>query len=61
MICFDAPLQPQALDDVKFIIQRNVHTGVMPDGITLEGVYCVCVCLHGHMFVLVSVCVFVRK
>ena len=37
MLCFDAPLQPQALNDVKFIVQKNVANGVLPEGITLEG------------------------
>lgn len=35
--CFDAPLQPQALADVKSIVQRNVEYGVIEDGLTLEG------------------------
>ena len=36
--CFDAPLQPNALRDVKNIVQRNTETGVASDGVTLEGV-----------------------
>ena len=35
--CFDAPLQPQALKDVKFIVQKNVESGVQAAGLTLEG------------------------
>ena len=35
--CYDAPLQPQALDSVKLIIQRNCVDGVFNNGITLNG------------------------
>jgi len=35
--CFDAPLQPQALQDVKSIVQRNVSTGIIQDGLSMEG------------------------
>ncbi len=35
--CYDAPLQPQALDSVKAIIQRNCQDGVFNNGITLSG------------------------
>ncbi|XP_021951301.1 mitochondrial Rho GTPase 1 isoform X2 [Folsomia candida] len=35
--CYDAPLQPQALDSVKAIIQRNCEDGVFVNGITLSG------------------------
>lgn len=35
--CFDAPLQPQALADVKSIVERNVENGVTAEGLTLEG------------------------
>jgi hypothetical protein len=35
--CYDAPLQPQALDSVKSIIQRNCQDGVFNNGITLSG------------------------
>jgi len=34
---YDAPLQPQALDSVKIIIQRNCVDGVFNNGITLYG------------------------
>lgn len=37
--CYDAPLQPQALDSVKHIIQRNSVDGVFNNGITLRGKY----------------------
>lgn len=36
--CYDAPLQPQALDSVKTIIQRNCQDGLLNNGITLPGV-----------------------
>ncbi|CAG2106672.1 unnamed protein product [Medioppia subpectinata] len=35
--CFDSPLQPQALDDVKNIVKRSVPDGVFDDGLTLPG------------------------
>lgn len=35
--CFNTPLQPQALDDVKNIVKRNVADGVFDDGLTLNG------------------------
>lgn len=35
--CFDAPLQPQALQDVKNIVERNVPSGVTPGGLTMDG------------------------
>ena len=35
--CFDAPLQPNALRDVKNIVKRNTTAGVENDGVTLEG------------------------
>lgn len=35
--CFDAPLQPQALQDVKRIVKKNTSAGVHGDGLTLEG------------------------
>ena len=35
--CFDAPLQPNALSDVKNIVRKNTEAGVERDGITLEG------------------------
>ena len=35
--CFDAPLQPQALQDVKSIVQRNTAVGLCDNGLTLEG------------------------
>ena len=37
ILCFDAPLQPQALMDIKLIIQKNVENGVVAEGISLEG------------------------
>ena len=56
--CFDAPLQPQALQDVKVIVARNTTLGVCNDGLTLEGVrVCVCVCVCVCMCVCVCVCV----
>ncbi|XP_005102389.1 mitochondrial Rho GTPase 1-A isoform X1 [Aplysia californica] len=35
--CFNAPLHPQALEDVKSIVKKNVCDGIIKDGITLKG------------------------
>ncbi|XP_054155369.1 mitochondrial Rho GTPase 1-like [Oppia nitens] len=35
--CFDSPLQPQALEDVKNIVKRSIPDGVFDDGLTLSG------------------------
>ncbi|XP_069122732.1 mitochondrial Rho GTPase 1-A-like isoform X1 [Argopecten irradians] len=35
--CFNAPLQPQALEDVKSIVRRNITDGIIDNGITLKG------------------------
>jgi len=37
MKCFNAPLHPQALEDVKTIVKKNVCDGIIKDGITLKG------------------------
>lgn len=36
--CFNAPLHPQALEDVKAIVKKNVADGIIKDGITLKGI-----------------------
>ncbi|RWS28639.1 Mitochondrial Rho GTPase 1-like protein, partial [Leptotrombidium deliense] len=35
--CFNSPLQPQALDDVKNIVKRSIPDGVFDEGLTLSG------------------------
>lgn len=35
--CFNAPLQPQVLEDVKSVIRKNIQNGVSRNGITLDG------------------------
>ncbi|XP_022247924.1 mitochondrial Rho GTPase 1-like isoform X4 [Limulus polyphemus] len=35
--CFNAPLNPQALDDVKAIVKKNVDEGISNTGLTLKG------------------------
>lgn len=35
--CFGRPLAPQALEDVKMVVCRNVASGVRDDGLTLDG------------------------
>ncbi|CAH1794756.1 unnamed protein product [Owenia fusiformis] len=35
--CFNAPLQPQALDDVKAVVRKNTAEGIRNDSLTLKG------------------------
>ncbi|XP_037820904.1 mitochondrial Rho GTPase isoform X1 [Lucilia sericata] len=35
--CFNTPLQPQILDEVKSVIQKNVADGIYNDSVTLKG------------------------
>ncbi|XP_068153496.1 mitochondrial Rho GTPase isoform X1 [Drosophila tropicalis] len=35
--CFNTPLQPQILDEVKSVIQKNVPDGIANDAVTLKG------------------------
>jgi len=35
--CFNVPLQPQALEDVKAVVRRQIPEGVQRDGITHKG------------------------
>ena len=35
--CFNVPLQPQALEDVKTVVRKHISEGVMDDGITHKG------------------------
>lgn len=35
--CFNTPLQPQILDEVKVVIQKNVPDGIFNDAVTLKG------------------------
>uniref|UniRef100_A0A8C5EQC2 Mitochondrial Rho GTPase n=1 Tax=Gouania willdenowi TaxID=441366 RepID=A0A8C5EQC2_GOUWI len=35
--CFNAPLEPQALEDVKNVVRRNLIDGVCDNGLTLKG------------------------
>lgn len=35
--CFNAPLHPQALEDVKSIVRRNISDGIMENSISLKG------------------------
>lgn len=35
--CFDAPLQPQVLDEVKAVLLRNIPDGIREDSVTLKG------------------------
>ncbi|XP_069005342.1 mitochondrial Rho GTPase 1-A isoform X3 [Embiotoca jacksoni] len=35
--CFNTPLAPQALEDVKNVVRRNMTDGVTDNGLTLEG------------------------
>ncbi|XP_066151791.1 mitochondrial Rho GTPase isoform X1 [Euwallacea fornicatus] len=35
--CFNAPLQPQVLDDVKAVLRKNLDDGVCQNSVTLKG------------------------
>lgn len=35
--CFNAPLEPQALEDVKNVVRKNLTNGVCDNGLTLKG------------------------
>lgn len=35
--CFNAPLQPQVLDEVKAVLTKNIPDGIMDDAVTLKG------------------------
>lgn len=35
--CFNGPLQPQALEDVKSVLRRNLSDGVSGNAITKKG------------------------
>lgn len=36
--CFDAPLKPEAMDDIKTLLKKNIDGGVSPNNcITLTG------------------------
>ncbi|XP_011201086.1 mitochondrial Rho GTPase isoform X3 [Bactrocera dorsalis] len=35
--CFNTPLQPQILDEVKVVIQKNIPDGIFHDAVTLKG------------------------
>ncbi|XP_018319095.1 mitochondrial Rho GTPase isoform X2 [Agrilus planipennis] len=35
--CFNAPLQPQVLDDVKAVLRKNIEEGVQSNCVTLKG------------------------
>jgi Ras family protein T1 len=36
--CFDVPLQPNVLDEVKAIVRRNISDGVVNNGLALRGI-----------------------
>uniref|UniRef100_A0A1A8JRJ2 Ras homolog gene family, member T1b n=1 Tax=Nothobranchius kuhntae TaxID=321403 RepID=A0A1A8JRJ2_NOTKU len=36
-ICFNAPLEPHALEDVKNVVRKNMMDGVLNNGLTLKG------------------------
>ena len=35
--CFNAPLQPQALQDIKNVVMKTLPNGVVDEGLTMEG------------------------
>ncbi len=36
--CFNVPLQPQALEDVKAVVRKHITDGIVRDGITQRGI-----------------------
>ncbi|XP_043970051.1 mitochondrial Rho GTPase 1-A-like isoform X1 [Gambusia affinis] len=36
-VCFNSPLEPQALEDVKNVVRKNLIDGVQHNGLTLKG------------------------
>ncbi|XP_035385929.1 mitochondrial Rho GTPase 1b isoform X2 [Electrophorus electricus] len=36
-VCFNTPLAPQALEDVKNVVRKNIADGVCEEGLTLQG------------------------
>lgn len=38
--CFNMPLAPQALEDVKNVVRRNMTDGIRDNGLTLKGQLC---------------------
>ena len=36
--CFNAPLQPQALQDIKNVVTKSLPNGVLDKGLTMEGI-----------------------
>lgn len=36
--CFNAPLQAQALQDIKNVVTKTLPTGVVDQGLTMEGI-----------------------
>ncbi|CAG2065301.1 unnamed protein product, partial [Timema podura] len=53
--CFNAPLQPQVLEDVKAVLKKNLTDGIADECITLKGE---CVWLHGFLFLH---CLFIQR
>lgn len=39
--CFNAPLQPQALQDIKNVVTKSLPSGVLDNGLTMEGTTCI--------------------
>lgn len=54
--CFNTPLEPQALEDVKNVVRKNLNDGVRNNGLTLKGMV-----RHGLTGVCVFVCVNMRN
>lgn len=62
--CFNTPLEPQALEDVKNVVRKNLSDGVCNNGLTLKGTgeadalgrglarVCVCACACVNMTLL---------
>lgn len=36
--CFNTPLQPQVLEDVKAVLSKNIHDGICNGCVTMKGI-----------------------
>lgn len=37
--CFNSPLQPQVLEDVKAVLSKNINDGICNGCVTMKGLY----------------------
>lgn len=56
--CFNTPLAPQALEDVKNVVRRNMNDGVKDNGLTLKGQTLTCLLVFIFFLSPASSCLF---